>query len=85
MTVHVTPRAGRDDLMVSEGVLRVRLKAAPVDGAANDALIALLAERLHVSKTAVTITRGGSSRNKLITVADLSPDTLWRRLTTRSE
>lgn len=84
VSVHVTPRAGRDELMVSDGVLRVKVKAAPVDGAANEALIALLAERLHVSKSAVTIAHGGSSRNKLVAVAGISSDTIWRRLSAPS-
>ena len=82
--MRVIPRAGRDELTVADGVLRVKLKAAPVDGAANAALIALLAEYLHVTKAAITITRGASSRSKLVAVAGLSSDTLWQRLTTTS-
>jgi hypothetical protein len=48
--------------------LRVRLTAPPVDGAANDALVRLLAERLGVARSAVRVVGGGSSRSKVVTV-----------------
>ena len=48
--------------------LKVRLGAPPVDGAANDALAALLADELGVPKRAVRIVSGASSRSKVIQV-----------------
>lgn len=80
IAVRVTPRAGRDELTAVNGTLRVKLRAAPVEGAANAALIALLAGRLDIPKSAVQITRGATSRNKLVTVAGLTADDIWRRL-----
>lgn len=67
--VRVSPRASRDAISgVHDGALKVALKAPPVEGAANAALIALLAKRLGVPKRAVRITSGESSRNKRVEV-----------------
>jgi uncharacterized protein len=49
--------------------LKVRLHAPPVDGAANDALIALLAERLGVPRRDVRIVQGATSRSKVVEIA----------------
>jgi uncharacterized protein len=80
LTVRVTPRAGREAIALDSGALRVRLAAAPVDGAANVALLTLLARRLRVPRRTVTLVRGASSRVKVIAVADLSAGDFWARL-----
>lgn len=63
-----------------EGALRVRVKAPPVDGAANAALIQLLAKRLGVAKSAITLITGATARNKIIEVDGISDGELRRRL-----
>jgi uncharacterized protein len=78
--VRVTPRAGRDVLALEGGVLRIRLAAAPVDGAANAALLSLLATRLRIPMRAVTLLRGATSREKLVAIAGLSAADFWQRL-----
>lgn len=55
-----------------DGKPKIQLKAPPVDGAANKALIAFLAERCGVPKSAVTIELGASGRTKRVEVAGLS-------------
>ena len=68
-SVRVQPRAARSAVEgVHDGALRVRLTAPPVEGAANEALIELLAERLEVPKRAVTIVSGATARTKLVQV-----------------
>ena len=59
---------------------RVRLTAAPVDGAANEALVALLAERLGVSKRQVVVVRGATSRQKVVEVVGLKLEDVKQRL-----
>ncbi|HEU5439009.1 MAG TPA: DUF167 domain-containing protein [Ktedonobacterales bacterium] len=66
--VRVTPRAATEGIALEGGALRVRVTAPPVEGAANAAVIALLARRLHVPKRAISILRGASAREKLVTV-----------------
>jgi len=66
LALHVTPRASRNAIegVDGEGRLRIRVSAAPVDGAANDAVVALLAAELSVRRSAVTLIAGTSSRHK---------------------
>lgn len=81
LRVRLTPRGGRDSLdSWSENTLRARVAAAPVDGAANKALIALLSDRLNVPKSRIAIRTGETSRDKTLAISGLSPDELTARL-----
>ena len=62
-------------------VLKVRVRARPVEGQANAALLALLARALGVPKSAVSLARGGQSRVKGIAVAGLDLEAVRARLT----
>lgn len=67
--VQVAPRASREAVLgVHDGALKVALTAPPVDGAANEALVAFLARALGVPKRAVRITGGQTSRRKRVEV-----------------
>jgi uncharacterized protein (TIGR00251 family) len=67
--VRVQPRAKSDELAgVVDGVLRVRLRAPPVEGAANKALVEFLADELAVARRHIRIVSGIGSRNKVIEV-----------------
>lgn len=82
ITVRLQPRASRDEVLGwnEEGALRVRVKAPPVDGAANSALLQLLAKTLGVSKSQVTLITGATARNKIIEIDGLTADELRSRL-----
>jgi uncharacterized protein (TIGR00251 family) len=68
--VHVMPNAARTQIQgLHDGALRVRLHAPPVDGKANLALQAWLAQALGVPKSAVELVRGSTSRRKQLRVA----------------
>ncbi|MEH3103883.1 MAG: DUF167 domain-containing protein [Sphingomonas phyllosphaerae] len=70
MAVRVTPRGGRDALLAGTAEHFVaRLSAAPVDGAANAALIVLLAKHFRVPKRDVTLVSGQTARLKRLTIA----------------
>jgi uncharacterized protein len=74
LEVRLTPRAGRDEIGgLRDGVLQVRVKAPPVDGKANEALRKLIAKRVGVPKSRVTIVRGERSRRKLIAIEGADP------------
>lgn len=67
VNVRVIPRARKNQITVDEdGTVRVHTSAAPADGAANDAVIKMLAEHFKVPKTSIRIIRGASTRNKVI-------------------
>jgi uncharacterized protein (TIGR00251 family) len=79
--IHVTPRAGRDEIAGWQGdELRVRLRAPPVDGQANEALRRLLAKQLGVSASAVAIVGGTTSRHKRVRIEGLTADEVRERL-----
>lgn len=79
--VRVVPRAGRTALAGErDGALLVRLAAAPVEGAANDALVAVLAHALGVPRRAIRLLAGERSRDKRLLVAGMTADAAARRL-----
>lgn len=87
LPVRLTPGAGADRIdgwdvdVEGRPVLKVRVRARPIEGEANEALIRLLAKALCVPKSAVAIQRGGQSRTKILEVAGLSDPELKARLT----
>ncbi len=73
--VRVQPRASRSEIVgEQEGALRVRLAAPPVDGAANDALIELLADLLDVPKCDIRIVAGATAKRKVIEAEGVTPE-----------
>jgi uncharacterized protein (TIGR00251 family) len=67
--VFVQPRAGRSEIVGTRGDgIKVRIGAPPVAGAANEALITLLAESLRISRSSIRIVGGMRGRQKLIEV-----------------
>ena len=81
LEIRVIPRAGRSGIAgLRDGALLVRLAAAPVDGAANDELIALLAKALRVPRRDITIVSGERSRTKRLRIAGIDRDQALARL-----
>jgi uncharacterized protein (TIGR00251 family) len=80
ITVHVIPRSRRNTLEWQQGNLKARLTAPPVDNAANEALVALLAERLHIPRRTISIVRGATSRQKTVEIVELTHEELVQRL-----
>jgi uncharacterized protein (TIGR00251 family) len=73
LTIRVVPGSSKNKVVASEGgILRVKLTAPPVEGRANQALIAFLAKRLRVPKGKVTIVSGPFSRVKRVRVEGIS-------------
>ena len=81
LEIRVMPRSSRSGLAgVRDGRLVVRVAAAPVDGAANEAAIEALAEALSLPRRDFRIVAGATSRNKTIEVRGLSGDQLHQWL-----
>ncbi len=82
--VRVIPRAAKSGLAGERnGALLVRLAAPPVDGQANAALVAFLADTLGVPKRAASIVFGDSTRQKRVLVAGMRPDDVSAKLRSR--
>ncbi len=79
--VKVTARASRNEIAgMRDGVLAVRVTAAPVDDAANKVVVKLIAKRAGVARSRVRIASGARARRKRIEIDDAGPEEL-RRLT----
>ncbi len=85
LSVRLTPKGGRDAVdgfeTLSDGsrVLAVRVRAVPQDGEANRALTRVLAKALDVSMSRIAVTKGATSRVKVLTIMG-ETDTLMRRV-----
>ena len=81
LSLRVTPRSSRSAIEgIVDGVLRVRLAAPPVDGAANEALSKLLATEFGCSKTNVEIISGARGRSKTVLLRGVDSATVRSRL-----
>jgi uncharacterized protein (TIGR00251 family) len=81
IAVRVTPRSSRDAIegVDASGALRVRVTAPPVDGAANTAVVKLLARTLGLPRGAVTVVSGSTSRHKRCGIDGRTTAELQRR------
>jgi hypothetical protein len=69
LSIRIQPRASKNEITRTEnGGLKIRLTAPPVDGAANEALSRLLADRLSVTRSQVEIVSGHTSRDKIVRI-----------------
>jgi hypothetical protein len=90
IAVKVMPRAKKNEVagMMEDGTIRIRLTAAPVDGAANRALIEFLSEALGIPKSRIEIMGGLSSERKIISLIGITPqqvDETMKRLAASSK
>ncbi len=82
LAVRVVPRAGRTEIagVMTDGTVKIRLTAAPVDGEANEQLVRFLADTLKVPKSRIEIVAGETGRNKLVAVRGMDAAGLQRRI-----
>jgi len=72
LKVRVVPRASKNEIVgeMADGSLKIKLKAPPVDGKANEALIEFLSEEWGVAKSKIKIVRGEKGRNKTVEISN---------------
>ncbi len=81
LTLHIQPGAKRTEVAGAHGeALKVRLNAPPVDGKANDCLIAYLADLLSLPKARVVLESGLSSRSKRVRAVGIAADRVVAKL-----
>jgi len=79
--IHVNPHTSRAEIAgIADGTLKVKVTAPPVDGAANEACIELLAKKLGLKKSRMKIAAGAKGRKKTIVVGDISKDQLEKKI-----
>jgi uncharacterized protein len=75
--IQVIPHASRAEIAgVQEGAFKVKVTAPPVEGAANEACIKLLADKLGLKKSQMEISSGAKSRKKTVMIKDISKEEL---------
>jgi hypothetical protein len=82
LAIRVTPRASRNEIseILSDGTVKIRLTAPPVEGKANQALIEFLADILEVPRTRIEIVAGTTGKDKLVSILDLDAETVHERI-----
>jgi uncharacterized protein len=81
LSIHVVPNAKIDKIVGEHGgAIKIKLRAPPVEGKANAALISFLADRLNIPAQTVVLLRGQKSRDKLVRIDGLSEEDVRRRL-----
>lgn len=79
--IHVNPHASRAGISgISEGMLKLKVTAPPVEGAANEACIDLLAKSLKLRKSQMKISTGAKGRKKTILVSEIGKTDLVRKI-----
>jgi hypothetical protein len=79
LSLHIQPGAKRTEITGRHGeALKIRLAAPPVDGKANESLIAFLAEQLEVPRAQVDLVSGATSRQKRLRVKGASEEAIAR-------
>ncbi len=70
--IRVLPRSSKNEVIgeMSDGTLKIKLTAPPVDGKANESLIELLADYFNKPKSKIKIASGATSKNKTIEIFD---------------
>ena len=81
LSVKVLPRAARNEITGAAGnELKVKVTAPPVDSAANEGVLRLLAEKLNCPRSALQLVRGQTSRHKTVAIHGLTVAEIAARL-----
>ena len=80
LSVKLQPRTSKNEIGEALGnELKIKVTAPPVDAAANEALIKLLAERLDCARSRVKLIRGQTSRHKTIKLHGFTPEEILKK------
>jgi uncharacterized protein (TIGR00251 family) len=81
LLLKVQPRASQNGIgEVANGELRIKVTAPPVDAAANEAVLRLLAEKLDCPRGSVQLIRGQTSRHKQVLIRGMSAEAVLRKI-----
>lgn len=81
LAIKLQPRAAKNEISASNGPeLRIKVTAPPVDAAANEALLRLLADKLDCARGQVELIRGHTARHKVVKVHGLTAATVRAKL-----
>lgn len=83
LTIRITPRASKNEVtdVMSDGTIKVKIKAPPVDGKANQELTSYLSDVIGISQSGIEITSGLTSRIKTISIRGIDQQGIMDRIT----
>jgi uncharacterized protein (TIGR00251 family) len=77
VSLYIQPGAAKTQIAgLHDGLIKVRVAAPPIDGAANQALVEFVAKRLGIPKSRVRVVAGLTSRRKVLEIDGVSPDAI---------
>lgn len=68
LQIRISPNASKNEIIKSEGIVKVKITAQPVDGKANKALVEFLSKQFKVPKTSIEIIKGETSKDKTLLI-----------------
>lgn len=81
ISLYIQPNASKTEIIGEyNGALKIKIKAPPLEGRANDEIIAFLSKALNISKSKIEIIKGDRSRLKKILIHSLSQDLIKKAL-----
>jgi hypothetical protein len=82
LAIRVTPRASHNEIVeiLSDGTVKIRLTAPPVEGKANQALIEFLSEVLDIPTSRIEIVAGENGRDKLVSIMDMDAVSVQQKI-----
>ena len=81
LTIQVQPNARRNEVLgFTEGILRLKIAAPPVEGKANKKVVSYLSKVLDVAKREITIERGHTSKIKVVSIEGMKRERLYERI-----
>ena len=82
LAIRVTPRASKNEIVdiLSDGTVKIRLTAPPIEGQANDALVKFLSKVLDVPISSLEIVAGDTGRDKLVSIKDLDAEVVHQKI-----
>lgn len=85
LTIKIVPNSSKNDIIIEEDFVKIKITAQPVENKANKALIEFLSKMLKVPKTKIEIIKGLSSKEKTISilVADIQKQNEIKKLLTK--
>lgn len=68
LNLRISPNASKNEIVLSDSVLKVKITAQPIDGKANKALVEFLSKSFKIPKTSFEVIRGETSKDKTVLI-----------------
>jgi uncharacterized protein (TIGR00251 family) len=87
ISIKLQPRAAKNEIVPHCGIgdeLKIKVTAPPVNAAANEALVELLAEALECARSRIEIVRGHKSQHKILKLHGFAPEEVFQKIWQKS-